>query len=353
MRLALDAMGGDHAPAAAVEGALLHSRRSPGDELQLVGDERRIRAELDRLSRTSKNGIGVTPRIQHAADAIGMDEPATVVRRRPQSSIRVCFELLKAGEVDAVVSAGNSGAVMAAAMLELGKLPHVERPAIAAVLPTLPGHFTLLLDCGANVACRASHLVQFAHLGEVYARRVLGIARPRVALLSNGEEASKGTEVTRAALRLLARSRLEFAGYIEGKDLFAGTVDVVVTDGFTGNVVLKTSEGAASALGAMLKREIENHSTAKLGALLMAPAFAAFKKIVDYAEYGGAPLLGVAGVGIVAHGRSTPRAFASALRAASAAARENLANELGEAAAAARALGHQEPVDVQAGGSRV
>ncbi|MFN7133581.1 MAG: phosphate acyltransferase, partial [Myxococcales bacterium] len=166
----------------------------------------------------------------------------------------------------------------------------------------------------------------------------LHLARPRVALLSNGEEASKGTEVTRAALEALTRSRLDFAGYIEGKDLFAGEVDVVVTDGFTGNVVLKTSEGAAAALGAMLKREIENHSTAKLGALLMAPAFAAFKKIVDYAEYGGAPLVGIDGVGVLAHGRSTPRAFMSALRSASEAARAGLSRELSEAAASAKAL---------------
>lgn len=353
MRLALDAMGGDHAPAAAVEGALAHARRSPSDTVVLVGDERRIQAELDRLGKKAKGAKlagGSRPLIHHAADAIGVEEQATVVRRRPQSSIRVCFELLQQGRVDAVVSAGNSGAVMTAAMMTLGKLPDVERPAIAAALPTLTGGYTLLLDCGANVSCRASHLVQFGHLGEAYARKVLGIPRPKVALLSNGEEPSKGTEITRAAFRILERSGLAFTGYVEGRDLFAGTVDVVVTDGFTGNVALKTSEGAAAALGAMLKREIENHTTAKLGAMLMTSAFAAFKRIVDYAEYGGAPLLGVAGVGIVAHGRSTPRAFANALRTASEAASINLAGELAQAAAAAKRLSDQLDDDVQAGG---
>jgi glycerol-3-phosphate acyltransferase PlsX len=333
MRIALDAMGGDHAPAAAVAGAVSFARWARADSVILVGDAPRIEAEL-----TGLKAQGLV-RVHHAPDVVGMgDSAARAVRARPRSSIRVCLELVKRGEADAAVSAGSSGALMAAALLVLGRLPGVERPAIVTPLPTLQGHFAALLDSGANVSCRPIHLVQFAHLGAAWARRAWGIERPRVALLSNGEERCKGTELTRAAFEALERSALDFVGYVEGKDLFTGAADVIVTDGFTGNVVLKTTEGAAAALGAMLKREIESRSTARIGRLLMAPAFAGFKKIMDWAEYGGAPLLGVAGTCLAAHGRSGPRAFKNALAAVARADAAEVSSELSCAAQAARAL---------------
>ncbi|MGC4114370.1 MAG: phosphate acyltransferase PlsX [Myxococcales bacterium] len=333
MRLALDAMGGDHAPAAVVEGAVLHARKAPRDHVVLVGDEPRIQAELSRLK------AGALVEVRHAPQAVGMDEhPVTAVRRKRDSSIRVAFDLVARGQADAVVSAGNSGAALAAALFVLGRLPGIDRPAVVTLLPTLAGRFAVLLDSGATVACRPAHLVQFAHLGDAYARRVLGVARPRVALLSNGAEKSKGTDLTRGALEALERSQLNFTGYVEGNDLFADAVDVIVTDGFTGNVVLKTTEGAAAALSATLKREIEAHSTAKLGAWLSRPAFAAFRKIADWAEVGGAQLVGVDGTALLAHGRSNARAIRNALRAASTAASLKLAAELTDAALKAHAL---------------
>ncbi len=345
MRLALDAMGGDHAPAVAVEGAVLYARKAPQDSVVLVGDESRLHPELARLKA---HGL---VQVHHASEVVGMGEqPATAVRRKRGSSLRVAFDLVASGRADAVVSAGNTGAALAAGLLVLGRVPGVDRPALVTPLPTLRGRHATLLDSGANVACRPLHLVQFAHLGEVYARLGLGIARPRVALLSNGSEDSKGTELTRAALAALRKSSLDFVGYVEGNDLFADVADVIVTDGFTGNVVLKTTEGAAATLGAMLKREIEARSTARLGALLAAPAFAAFRKIADWAEYGGAPLLGVRGVAFVAHGRSNARAIRNALRAAAHAASRDLQGEL--EAAAARARGLAEHTGLHRGPSR-
>jgi glycerol-3-phosphate acyltransferase PlsX len=338
MRLALDAMGGDLAPAAAVAGAVLYAKKAPGEVL-LVGDEARLAAELARLKATG------LVEVHHAAQTVAMDDhPARSVRSKPASSLRVAFELVARGQADAVVSAGNSGAALAAGLFALGRLPGIERPAIATMLPTFAGGYAVLLDSGANVACRPAQLVQFAHLGEVYARRVLSLSRPRVALLSNGAEPTKGTDLTRAALATLKLSQLDFVGYVEGNDLFAGAADVIVTDGFTGNVVLKTTEGAAWALGAVLKREVASRSTARLGSWLTRPALAAFRKIADWAEQGGAPLLGVAGTAVLAHGRSGPRAFSNALRAAARAASLDLADELTEAAAAARGLCEAEGV---------
>ena len=333
MRLALDAMGGDNAPAAAVEGAVLYARKAPSDTVILVGDEPRLAAELARLK--ARGAVQVV----HAPDVVGLDEhPATAVRRKKSSSLRVAFDLVAQHAADAVVSVGSTGAALAAGLLVLGRLPGVERPAVIIMLPKMKGGFAALLDSGANVTCRPSHLSLFAHLGEVWARRALSIDRPRVALLSNGSERARGTDLTRAALGLLERSALNFIGYVEGNDLFADAADVIVTDGFTGNVVLKTTEGAAWALGATLKREVEAHSTARVGAWLARPAFVAFRKITDWAEYGGAPLLGVDGVAIIGHGRSGPRAFRNALRAASHAASLQLGPELSQAATAASAL---------------
>jgi glycerol-3-phosphate acyltransferase PlsX len=249
-----------------------------------------------------------------------MDEHASAAfRRKKDSSLRVGFELVRDGEASALVSAGNSGAVMAGGLLVLGRLPGVERPAIATLFPALRGGGRcLLLDSGANVDCRPSHLAQFAVMGEAYVRARLGVARPRVAVLSNGEEPSKGTNLTREASELLRHSSLNFVGYVEGKDIFSGAVDVVVTDGFTGNIVLKTSEGAAMGVAGLLRSAIEKRGglPEKLGAMLLKSTLAGLKKVVDYAEYGGAPLLGLQGVAIVAHGRSSPRAIQNALKAA-------------------------------------
>ncbi|ATB38042.1 phosphate acyltransferase PlsX [Cystobacter fuscus] len=314
MRLVLDAMGGDHAPEAPVRGALLFAREHPEHEVVLVGAPARLGACLAREGGAPGN---VYP--YPATEVVEMEEDAfAAIRRKKDSSLRVGFELVRRGEAQALVSAGHSGAVMAGALLLLGRLPGVDRPAIATLLPTLkgPGH-CLLLDSGANVECRPVHLAQWAVLGSAYMRALLGIERPRVAVLSNGEEPSKGTALTREASALLRRSELNFAGYVEGRSLFSGDVEVAVTDGFTGNVVLKTTEGAAAGVTGLLRSAIERGGLPlKLGALLLRPIFAGLKTRLDYAEVGGAPLLGIEGVGIVAHGRSSPRAIQQALVAA-------------------------------------
>ncbi|WP_434348356.1 phosphate acyltransferase PlsX [Myxococcus virescens] len=326
MRLVLDAMGGDHAPAAPVEGGVLFARAHPGHQVLLVGDEAKVAPLLGKLRPPTNL------QVHHASEVVEMDEHAsTAFRRKRDSSLRVGFELVRDGQAEALVSAGNSGAVMAGGLLTLGRLPGVERPAIAALFPALKGGGRcLLLDAGANVDCKPSHLAQFAVMGEAYVRARMGVARPRVAVLSNGEESSKGTPLTREVSGLLRRSDLDFVGYVEGKDLFSGEVQVVVTDGFTGNVVLKTSEGVGMGVIGMLRQAIERRGglAEKVGAMLLQPALAGLRRVVDYAEYGGAPLLGIQGVGIVAHGRSTPRALFNALGAALAMAEGGVQAEL-------------------------
>jgi glycerol-3-phosphate acyltransferase PlsX len=325
VRIALDAMGGDHAPSAIVEGAVLFAREHPQHEVILVGQERRIREALRDEPGASRLSI------QHAGEAVEMDEhPGAAIRKKRDSSIRVCFELIRSGKAAAMVSAGNSGAVMAGALLVLGRIPHIDRPAFAALFPALKGEGRcLLLDAGANVDCKPLHLAQFALIGEAYVRKLLGVERPRVGLLSNGEEPSKGTALTRGALELLQRSDLQLIGYVEGKDIFSGDVEVVVTDGFTGNVVLKTSEGTAMAVAGLIRSAVQQAGLSeKLGALLLKPTLAGLRKVVDYAEYGGAPVLGVNGAAIVAHGRSHARAVKNALRAALLTAQAHLHEEL-------------------------
>lgn len=314
MRLVLDAMGGDHAPGAVIEGGVLFAREHPEHEVVLVGDATRVSEPL--ASAQPPGNV----HFHHASEVVEMDEHASAAfRRKKDSSLRVGFELVRDGEASALVSAGNSGAVMAGGLLVLGRLPGVERPAIATLFPALRGGGRcLLLDSGANVDCRPSHLAQFAVMGEAYVRARLGVARPRVAVLSNGEEPSKGTVLTREASELLRHSSLDFVGYVEGKDIFSGEVHVVVTDGFTGNIVLKTSEGAAMGVAGLLRSAIEKRGglAEKFGAMLLKSTLVGLKKVVDYAEYGGAPLLGLQGVAIVAHGRSSPRAIQNALKAA-------------------------------------
>ena len=311
VRVALDAMGGDRGPEVNVEGAVTAARQH-GATVILVG----VEDELQRHLRPhDTRGLPLT--VRHAPEVVEMGEsPMAALRRKKHSSIRIGLELVKRGEADAFVSAGNTGAVMATALVVLGPLPGVERPAIAVVVPTLTGR-AVLLDVGANVDCKARHLVQFAIMGNVYARDFLGLPRPRVGLLSIGEEESKGNELTREAFKELEdEGSLNFIGNVEGRDVFNGTSDVIVCDGFAGNVALKISESVLETMFHLLREEIEKDLRGRAGSLLLLPAFKRFKRRVDPSEYGGAPLLGVNGVCVISHGRSTGKAIKNAIRAA-------------------------------------
>ena len=330
--VAVDAMGGDHAPGAIVQGAINAARK--GLAVTLVGPEAVVREAL--AHHHAPKSLPIT--VHHATEVIDFhDHPGQAMRRKKDNSIRVCFDLVKAGAACGMVSAGNSGAVMAGAIFVLGRPKGVERPAIVSVLPALKGT-PLLLDMGANVDCKPVHLVQFALMADVYARRVLGVREPRVAILSNGEEDSKGTDLTRAAAAALKRAPLSFAGYCEGRDLLTGDFDVIVTDGFTGNVALKTMEGTAKVVGEHLKRAIMSSTVSKLGGLLAKKAFDDMKRKMDWREIGGAPLLGVAGVGFISHGRSDALAMENAIRRVRDAARSHFTDEIAQAVAPAEAL---------------
>ncbi len=310
MKIALDAMGGDDAPAAIVEGAVLAARELDV-AITLVGDEQEVEKALSRY-RTSSLPISIL----HASQKVQMHEPpSSVVRKKRDSSIWVATELVKRKEAAAVISAGNTGASMATALFILGPLLGVERPAIATPLPTLQGT-SILIDVGANVDCKPQQLLQFAIMGTIYATDILGIPRPKVGLLNIGEEDTKGNELTKEAFRLLKGSALNFIGNVEGRDVYTGVADVIVCDGFIGNIALKISEGLADAIIQFLKREITASPLGKLGGLLLKPSFASFKRKIDYAEYGGAPLLGVDGISIICHGRSSGRAIKNAIRVA-------------------------------------
>lgn len=309
MRIAVDAMGGDFAPAVTVEGAVETLSESEDIEITLVGDEPSIKKEL-----SGKRYPPTRLRIKHASQVVGMDEPAlAAIRKKKDSSIRKAAELVKGGEADAVVSAGHSGVAMATALLMLGASKGVERPAIATIMPTLKGPF-VLLDAGANVDCTPENLLQFALMGDAYCKTMFATPEPKIALLSIGEEDTKGNLLTREAFKLLKDSGIRFIGNIEGKDIFSGNADVVVCDGFVGNIVLKTSEGLAEAIMKMLKREIADVTTGRIGYLLMKPALRNFRKKTDYAEYGGAPLLGINGTCIISHGRSSAKAIRNAIK---------------------------------------
>jgi glycerol-3-phosphate acyltransferase PlsX len=331
--VAVDAMGGDNAPGAIVQGAINAARK--GLAVVLVGSEALVRAELKRHHAGSALPVSV----HHASEVVEMaDHPGQAMRRKKENSIRVCFELVKSGRASGMVSAGNSGAVMAGAIFVLGRLGAVERPAIVSVIPALRGT-PILLDMGANVDCKPVHLVQFALLGEVYSRRVLGVNKPRVAILSNGEEESKGTELTRAAAAALRGcAGLNFAGYCEGRDLLSGDFDVIVSDGFTGNVALKTMEGTAKALGELVGRALRSGLRSKIGGLLAKQALSEMKRRVDWREIGGAPLVGVNGVGVIGHGASDALAIENAIRRAFSAARARCTEEMGKAAGRAEEL---------------
>lgn len=310
--IAVDAMGGDRAPSEVVRGAA-DAVRLFGVDVALVGRPEAIRQELIR-AEAPRAGIFLEP----AAGVIGMDEgPTAAVRHKRDSSLVVGLNLLKSGRARALVSAGNTGAVMAGATLILGRQTGVERPALGTLLPTRHGGRLFLLDVGANSEGRPSHLVQFAQMGHAYAQNVLRIERPRLGLLSIGEEASKGNLLVQDTYERLRRlPGINFIGNVEGKDLPSGEIDVAVTDGFTGNVVLKTAEGVAAFILAELREELTSRFQYKLAALPLRPAFTHLRGRLDYQEYGGAPLLGVRGVVIVAHGRSNARAITNAIRVA-------------------------------------
>ncbi|HEV2283323.1 MAG TPA: phosphate acyltransferase PlsX [bacterium] len=316
MRVALDAMGGDHAPREIVAGAA-DAARELDVEVLLVGPGDRLKEELRHLPaphRPSPAQPGSEAlRIVDAPEVIGMAEaPAMALRRKRRSSIAVALDLVRRGEADAMVSAGNTGAVMAAALLTLRPIEGIDRPAIAAVLPTQRGR-AIMLDAGANVDCRPKHLLQFGVMGSVYAARVLGIESPRVGLLSNGEEDTKGNELVLRAAELLRRSGLRFIGNVEGRGVFAGVADVVVCDGFVGNVVLKFGEGLALGIFSLLREELSRGLLVRLGVALARPRLRALALRLDHTEYGGAPLLGVDGICIVSHGSSKARAVRNAI----------------------------------------
>ena len=297
--IVIDAMGGDHAPEAIVEGALI-AARSRLARLTLVGDEARLRPLL---GPTCGHDFGIE--VVHASQVIGMDEaPAQALRAKKDASITVAMRMVKEGKADAVVAAGSTGAAMAAALMVLGRIPGIERPAIAVVLPTTGGP-CVLLDVGANVDAKPTYLAQFALMGGIYHQAVFKAAAPRVGLFNIGEEEGKGNEQAKEAYGLIkALPGLNFIGNVEGRDLPAGKADVVVCDGFVGNGLLKLAEGMALLLMDMMKQEIARDWRGKLGALFMKPNLRALKRRLDYAEYGGAPLLGVNGVCIIGHGSS-------------------------------------------------
>jgi glycerol-3-phosphate acyltransferase PlsX len=310
--IALDAMGGDDAPKAEVEGAI-RAARSLGVRVILVGKQDIVRAELDQ-----HEDIGDLPiEVLHASEQITMeDSAAKAMRNKRDSSIRVAARLVRDGLADGVVSAGNTGAVMATAKLVQGMLPGVDRPALASAFPTAKGTPVVVVDVGANVDCSPRMLAQFAVMGDIYSRVIFRTHRPRVGLLSIGEEEHKGNDLTRAATPLLKALPIHFIGNVEGRDIYAGKTDVIVCDGFIGNVALKVSEGLVEMMSKMLRESLEATITRKIGSLLARTAFNEFKKRVDYSEYGGAPLLGVKGVCIVTHGRSNANAIKNAIRVA-------------------------------------
>ena len=310
--IALDAVGSDKAPEPEIRGAILACRELPV-RVHLVGPEPELRDLLD--EHLENEDLPIV--IHHASERIAMDEKVAVaVRSKRDSSIRVGLKLVREGKAAGFITAGNTGAAMATAKMVLGALPGVDRPALATPMPTSKGNPCVLLDVGANVDCKAQNLEQFAVMGEMYARSVLKIAKPRVGLLSIGEEESKGNELTREAFPLLKALHINFIGNVEGRDIFNGNADVIVCDGFVGNVALKTSEGIGRFVRDALRESLTRTVTAQVGAMLSRRAFNDFRRRLDYTEYGGAPLLGVRGVCIIGHGSSNEVAIYNGIRVA-------------------------------------
>jgi glycerol-3-phosphate acyltransferase PlsX len=308
MRIVLDAMGGDHAPEVVVEGGVMAAREY-GIEVVLVGPQEVVEAEL-----AKHDTAGLSLPVVHASQVIEMtDEPSMAARKKKDSSMVVGMKLVKNGEADAFTTAGNSGGALAAALFRLGRVKGIKRPALSTVFPTRKG-LCFISDVGANTDCKPIYLLQFGIMGSAYAERVLGIPNPRVGIVSTGEEEGKGSILVKETFKLLKESDLNFIGNVEGKDIPAGLADVVVTDGFSGNVAIKLAEGVASLLMRVMEEEIKRRPTAVLGALLAKSALREVKSRLDYSEYGGAPLLGVDGVVIVGHGRSNAKAIKNMVR---------------------------------------
>lgn len=343
MRIALDAMGSDRGPAEMVAGAAL-AVRAADVHITIVGGEEQI------IPALQKEGISHLVDFVPTSQVITMhDSPIEAVRKKKDSSVVVAFELLRKHEVDAVVSPGNSGAVMAAAIKFLGRLKDISRPGIASVFPTLKGP-VVVMDVGANVDCRPKHLLQFGVMASAFSRIMYGVEKPRVGLLSIGEEGGKGNALVKSAHSLFQSSGLNYIGNVEGRDTFVGDVDVIVCDGFVGNVCLKLSEGLAEAVLAMLREEIGKTFKARMGYFLAKQAFSNFKKRVDYAEYGGAPLLGFNGTGVICHGRSNMVAIKNALLVADGLTRNNVNDHiLAMLETTKPALSHFDESDVPAG----
>ncbi|MBI4335480.1 MAG: phosphate acyltransferase PlsX [Candidatus Omnitrophica bacterium] len=310
MKIAVDGMGSDRSPVVEVNG-VIDAAREFAHEIIIVGDEEILKKELQKHKPCPEN-ISV----YHAREVVGMSEPATTpVRKKRESSISVCVDLVKRGVADAMISAGNTGAVVCAATLNLGLLAGVERPGIAIVFPTLKGP-SVIIDVGANINPKPTHLLQYGLMADAYSKRILGKPNPTIGLLNVGEESTKGTDFVKETHKLLSESRLNFIGNVEGRGIYTGDCDVIVCDGFVGNVVLKVSESVAFTMVEFLKRELKSSLMAKFSVVLAKSAFKNFKKKIDYAEYGGAPLLGVDGAVIISHGSSNPKAIKNAVRVA-------------------------------------
>ena len=308
--IAVDAMGGDHAPEAEVEGAV-RAAKAYQVQIVLVGREDLVQKELARY----EDSMGLPIKVVHASEVVTMeDSAARAMRSKRDSSIRVASRMVRDGLVQGLVSAGNTGAVMATAKTVQGMVHGVDRPALSAVFPTVKGTPVVMMDVGANVDCSPQMLAQFAVMGDIYSRVIFGNKNPRVGLLSIGEEEHKGNDLTRAAWPLLRTLPINFIGNVEGGDMYSGKADVIVCDGFIGNVALKVSEGVIEVIVKMLKESLQGSIPAQMGYLLASKALKGFKKRIDYSEYGGAPLLGVKGVCIICHGRSDANAIKNAIR---------------------------------------
>jgi len=322
IKIAVDSMGSDNSPYSEIEGAI-QAARAYDVAVILVGKESLLGPLLK-----DAGGNGLPIEIRNATQVIAMDEPPTAaLRKKRDSSIRIAADLVREKKASGLVSAGNTGAVMATSKMVLGSVPGVDRPALATILPTLTGH-AVLLDVGANVACKPHHLVQFAVMGYLFSKKIIGVATPRVGLMSVGEEESKGNELTKEVHKTLKQLSLNFIGNVEGRDIYNGRADVIVCDGFTGNVALKTSEGLIEAVLKLLKDELSRNLQAKLGALLSQQSFKRLKKRLDFSEYGGAPLIGLRGVSIICHGRSSSNAIKNAVRVAKEFAKNQLNTKL-------------------------
>jgi glycerol-3-phosphate acyltransferase PlsX len=330
--IALDAMGSDRAPKPEVEGAIQAARRF-GIPVTLVGPEKTLRTELARHPFVGSLPISIS----HASEVISMDDKAVqAVRAKRDSTMRVGLRLVRNGQAGAFITAGNTGAAMATAKMVLGGVHGVDRPALVAIIPTATGTVSTLLDVGANVDCKPHNLEQFAVMGEIYFRSMFGTEKPRVGLLSIGEEENKGNELTREAYQLLKQLPINFVGNVEGRDIYNGKIDVIVSDGFVGNVALKTSEGVANLVRAILKETLAATITRQVGYLLSRSAFSDFKKRLDHTEYGGAPLLGVKGACFITHGSSNANAIKNAVRVAADFVERRITNDIETQLAAIR-----------------